>query len=216
MQLECKASVPATLCPLVRFLCLPQDTCSAPVCHRSKCTAQLARQISRPISTGAATTEQAAVAEQAMSLSALSSRTEQAEAKVAQAVQVCCSVLGRTEDDQVVLHASAADIDMPAVLSALEHGQSCTQAVDLDQLREQFRQLEAKASAADLWDSQDKSAEHAAGDERLEGRHRGGRGLPGPAGGRADRHGAGATGGVLAPHIPTSEERHEGWLVFGQ
>ena len=59
-------------------------------CAMEGSTAQLARQISRPVSTGAAATEQAAVAEQALSLSALSSRTEQAEAKVAQAVQVCC------------------------------------------------------------------------------------------------------------------------------
>ena len=50
--------------------------------------AHLAYQTSRPVSTGAATTEQPAVAEQAASLSALSSRAEQAEAKVAQVVQV--------------------------------------------------------------------------------------------------------------------------------
>lgn len=51
-------------------------------------TAQIARQTSRPVSAGATTTEQPAVAEHPLSLSVLSSRTAMAEAKVGQVVQV--------------------------------------------------------------------------------------------------------------------------------
>ena len=115
----------------------------------------------------AATEQQAAEpsAEAATSVAALAGRAQQAQAVVADIVQACplVSILAR-QLLRTCLHGAAAplsmhqlDVKVPPVCGLLDARIACKQAANVAELRRRLAELEGAASAADLWESQERA-----------------------------------------------------------